>query len=82
MTIKGGELALRVLGGVDFRGVLILSFCFALSFSCSCELFVALLHHFACLCRFLCLLLTFTVFLLLDDLLEFFLAFWSSSCAS
>jgi hypothetical protein len=27
MTIYGGELELRVLGGVDFRGVLILSFC-------------------------------------------------------
>jgi hypothetical protein len=31
---------------------------------------------------FLCLLLAFAVFLLLDDLLELFLAFWSSSCAS
>jgi hypothetical protein len=27
-------------------------------------------------------LLTFTIFLFLDNLLELFLAFWSSSCAS
>jgi hypothetical protein len=27
-----GEIALRVLGGVDFRGVLILSFCFGFEF--------------------------------------------------
>jgi hypothetical protein len=53
-----------------------LSFCFALSFSCSSELFVALLRHFAWLYRFSCLLLTFAIFLLLDDLLKLFLAFW------
>jgi hypothetical protein len=64
MTIKGGELALRVLGGVDFRG------------SVDFELFLALLCHFAWLCRFSCLLLAFAVFLFLDDLLELFLAFW------
>jgi hypothetical protein len=47
-----------------------------LSFSYSSELFLALSCHFACLCRFLCHLLVFTVFLLLDDLLELLLAFW------
>jgi hypothetical protein len=40
------------------------------------ELFLTLLCHFAWLCRFLCRLLTFAVFLLLDDLLELLLAFW------
>jgi hypothetical protein len=39
------------------------------------ELFLTLLYHFAWLCRFLCRLLTFAVFLLLDDLLELLLAF-------
>jgi hypothetical protein len=47
-------------------GVWILRFCFDF------ELFLL----------FSCLLLAFAVFLLLDDLLELFLAFWSSSCAS
>jgi hypothetical protein len=46
-----------------------------LSFSYSSELFLALLCHFAWLCRFSCLLLPFAVFLLLDDFLELFLAF-------
>jgi hypothetical protein len=64
---------LRVLGGVDFRG----SFEFF-----DFELFLALLCHFAWLYRFSCRLLAFTVFLLLDDPLELFLAFWSSNCAS
>jgi hypothetical protein len=50
--------------------VLILSVC--LEF----ELFLALLCHFAWLYRFSCFLLDFAVFLLLDDLLEHFLAFW------
>jgi hypothetical protein len=53
-----------------------------LSFSCSSELFLALSYHFAWLYRFLCRLLAFAVFLLLDDLLELFVDFWSSSCAS
>jgi hypothetical protein len=53
-----------------------------LSFSCSSELFLALLYHFAWLCHFSCPLLDFAVFLLLDDLLEFFWLFVSSSCAS
>jgi hypothetical protein len=48
----------------------------SLNFSCSSELFLALSCHFAWLYRFLCLLLTFVVFLLLDDILELFLAFW------
>jgi hypothetical protein len=47
-----------------------------LSFSCSSELFLALLYHFAWLCRFSRSLLAFAVFPLLDDLLELFLAFW------
>jgi hypothetical protein len=46
------------------------------------ELFLALLSHFDWFCRFSWFLLAFMVFLLLDDLLEFFLAFWSYSCAS
>jgi hypothetical protein len=33
-------------------------------------------------CRFLCLLLVLWLFILLDDLLELFVSFWSSSCAS
>jgi hypothetical protein len=46
-----------------------------LSFSYSFELFLALSCHFTWLCRFSCLLLAFTVFLLLDDLPELFLGF-------
>jgi hypothetical protein len=42
-----------------------------LSFSCSSELLLALLCHFVWLCRFSYLLLTFAVFLLLDDILDF-----------
>jgi hypothetical protein len=42
-----------------------------LSVSCSFEFFLALLCHFAWLRRFSGLLLAFTVFLLLDDLLSF-----------
>jgi hypothetical protein len=53
-------------------GVLILSFCFGF------ELFLL----FSWFCRFPCLLLAFAVLLLLDDILEFFLTFWSSSNAS
>jgi hypothetical protein len=56
--------------------VLILSFYLRLSFSCSSELFLALLCHSAWLCRFSCLWLVFAGFLLLDDLLELFLTFW------
>jgi hypothetical protein len=48
----------------------------SLSFSCFSELFLARLCHFAWFCRFSCLLLAFTVFLFLDDLLELFLAFF------
>jgi hypothetical protein len=47
--------------------VLVRAFLTLLSFSFLC--------HFAWLCRFSCRLLTFTVFLFLDDLLELFLAF-------
>jgi hypothetical protein len=54
----------------------------SLSFSCSSEVFLALSGHFAWLYHFSCLLLAFAVFLLLDDLLELFLAFQVSSCAS
>jgi hypothetical protein len=49
--------------------VLILSVC--LEF----ELFLALIYHFAWICRFSYIVLAFTVFLLLDDLLELFLGF-------
>jgi hypothetical protein len=51
------------------RGVLILRF------SSSSELFLALRCHFAWLCHFSCPLLAFAVLLLLDDLLDLFLAF-------
>jgi hypothetical protein len=46
-----------------------------LSFSCSSELFLTLYCHFAWLYRFLCRLLAFAVFPLLDDLLELFFCF-------
>ncbi len=51
------------------RGELISGGVLILSFSCSSELFLALLCHFAWLYRFSCRLLAFAVFLLLDDLL-------------
>jgi hypothetical protein len=57
---------LSVLGGVYFRG----SFEF--------ELFFA----FSLVCCFSCHLLVLWGFLLLDDILEFFFGFWSSSYAS
>jgi hypothetical protein len=47
-----------------------------LSVSCSSELFLALLCHFAWLYHLSYLLLAFVVFPLLDALLELFLAFW------
>jgi hypothetical protein len=47
-----------------------------LSFSYSCELILALICRFAWLYRFSCILLVFTVFLFLDDLLKLVLAFW------
>jgi hypothetical protein len=53
-----------------------LSFCF------DSELFQALFCHFAWLYRFSCRLLAFAVFLLLDDLLDIFWLFGSSSYAS
>jgi hypothetical protein len=56
-------------GSVDFELLV------WLSFSCSSELFLALLCYFALFCRFSCLLLAFVVFLLLDDLLELFVSF-------
>jgi hypothetical protein len=59
--------------------VLILSFCVDFELFAVFErflLFLALSFHFAWPCRFSWLLLAFTVFPLLDDLLEFFLAFW------
>jgi hypothetical protein len=40
------------------------------------ELFLPILWF----CRFSCRLLAFVVFLLLDDRLELFVGFWSSSC--
>jgi hypothetical protein len=66
---------LKVLRGVDLKRVLYASsVCF--------ELCLALLCHFCLVCRFSCLLLVLQLFLLLDDLLELFIYFWSSSCAS
>jgi hypothetical protein len=56
---------------VDFELFLAL-----LSFCVDFELFLALSCHFAWLCRFFCLLLTFVVSLLLDDILELLLSFW------
>jgi hypothetical protein len=53
-------------GGVCFRG----SFEFELLFA------------FSLVCRFSCHLLVLRFFLLLDDLIELFFGFWSSSCAS
>jgi hypothetical protein len=46
-----------------------------LSVSSFFEFFLALLYHFALFYRLSCLLLAFVVFLLLDDLLDLFLAF-------
>jgi hypothetical protein len=46
-----------------------------LSLSYSFELFLTLSCHFAWLYRLSCILLAFAGFLLLDDLLELFLAF-------
>jgi hypothetical protein len=48
----------------------------SLSFSYSSELFLAHSCHFDWLCHFSCFLLDFAVFLLLDDLIELFLASW------
>jgi hypothetical protein len=59
-----------------------LRFCVGLSFCCSSELFLTRHCHFAWLCCFLCPLLALAGFLLVDDLLELFWLFWSSSCAS
>jgi hypothetical protein len=56
--------------------VLILSICYDFEFSCSSELLLALICHFDWLYRFSCFLLGFAVFLLLDDHLELFMAFW------
>jgi hypothetical protein len=46
------------------------------------ELFLALICHFGLVSRFLCLLLALRFSLFLDDLVEFFSAFWSSRCTS
>jgi hypothetical protein len=64
---------LRILGGVDFRG----SFEFF-----DFDLFSALIFYFGLICLFSCLLLILRLFLVLDDLLELFVGFWSSNCAS
>jgi hypothetical protein len=71
ICIYGGELALRVLVGVYFRGVLSLSLDF--------ELLLALLSLFCC---FSCHFLAFRMFFLLDDLFYLSFGFWSSSCTS
>jgi hypothetical protein len=80
MSIKSGELALRELGGVDLGGVfefeifLLVLFWFWFFFSSSLSFWLGLLLFVS--------LLVLRLFLLLDDLLEIFLGFWSSSCAS
>jgi hypothetical protein len=61
--LRERELTLRVLGGVDSGAVF------------EFELFFTLLCHFGLFYRFSCLLLILRHFLLLDDLLEFFLTF-------
>jgi hypothetical protein len=72
-----------VLGELISEGVLILSFlCVILSFSCFSNLFLALLCRFAWLCHLSCRLLAFAIVFLLDDFLELFWLFGSSSCAS
>jgi hypothetical protein len=71
-----GELALRVLRRIDSGGVF--EFC---GFFYIFELFLALLCHFDLVCRFSCLMSALRLFLILDDLLEFFVGFWSSRCA-
>jgi hypothetical protein len=48
------ELALRVLGGVDFWGVLILSFCFDFELFLLFGAFLSSSCYFACLYRFSC----------------------------
>jgi hypothetical protein len=72
-----GELALRVLGGVWFRGGSWVLWAF-----CVFKLFLALLCHFGLVCRLSYLLLVLRLFLLLDGILELFVGLWSSSCAS
>jgi hypothetical protein len=57
-------------------GVLILSFCFDFELFLLFWAFLSSSLPFFWLCCFSCLLLAFAVFLHLDDLLEFFLAFW------
>jgi hypothetical protein len=74
--VLDGELALRVLGGVDSGRV------FEFVSFCAFELFLALLYHFGLVCRFSRILLVLQLFLLLDDLLNLFVGFWSFSCAS
>jgi hypothetical protein len=72
-----GRACIERVRGVDFRGECgFYAFVLILSLSCSSELFLALLCHFAWLCHFSYRLLTFAVFLLLNDLLKLFLAFW------
>jgi hypothetical protein len=56
--------------------VLILRFCVQFELFLLFELFLALSCHFACLSRFSYIQLAFAVFLLLDDILKLFLAFW------
>jgi hypothetical protein len=65
-----GRACIESVRGIDFRG----SVDFELLHWF--DLFLALLCHFAWLCHFSCRLLAFAVFLLLDDPLELFLAFW------
>jgi hypothetical protein len=49
---------------------------------CVCELFFVFFRTFCWSCGFSYLLLVLRLFLLLDNLLKFFVGFWFSSCAS
>jgi hypothetical protein len=53
---------------------------FSYSFCFIFEIFLPLLYHLALFYRFLCLLLVLRLFLLLDDILELFLAFGLLVC--
>jgi hypothetical protein len=68
--LRGRVCIENVRGNVGFELLCILNICLEFGLS------LALVCHFAWLCRFSCRLLTFVVFLLLDDILELFLTFW------
>jgi hypothetical protein len=57
------------------RFVSFLRLSFSYSFYFGFEFFLTLIYHFGLVCHFSCLLLVLRLFLLLDDILELFLAF-------